>query len=93
MKGSRFNGSLLTPDPTPAFSLTDNLGASAFPVILFDSQFWGGFLDWLRRVVLAEGYISIEDIELVRICDDPSEVVNIVQSWYLHQAIIGKKVF
>ena len=64
-----------------------------FPVILFDSQFWDGFLDWLRRVVLAEGFISEEDIELVRICDDPSEVVNIVQSWYLRQAIIGRKVF
>ena len=64
-----------------------------FPVILFDSGFWGGFLDWLRRVVLAEGCITKDDIELVRICDDPSEVVNIVQSWYLHQAIIGKKVF
>ena len=64
-----------------------------FPVILFDSQFWGGFLDWMRGIVLAEGCISKEDIELVRISDDPSDVVNIVQSWYLRQAIIGRKVF
>ena len=63
-----------------------------FPVILFDSQFWSGFLDWLRKVILAGGFISKEDIDLVRVCDDPGEVVNIVQSWYLHQAIIGRKV-
>jgi len=77
---------------TEVLCLIQNHKIKPFPVILFDSQFWSGFLDWLRGVVLAQGCISEKDIDLVRICDDPSEVANIVQSWYLHQAIIGRKV-
>ena len=77
---------------TEVLCLIQNNKIKPFPVILVDSQFWSGFLDWLRGVVLAQGCISEKDIDLVRICDDPSEVANIVQSWYLHQAIIGRKV-
>ena len=36
MNGLRLKGSLLTPDPTPAFKRTDNLGAIAFPSLLFE---------------------------------------------------------
>ena len=35
-KGLMLRGSLLTPEPMPAFSFTDSLGARAFPVLLLD---------------------------------------------------------
>ena len=36
MNGLIFKGSLLTPEPTPALRRTDNLGAIALPVLLFE---------------------------------------------------------
>jgi uncharacterized protein (TIGR00730 family) len=62
-----------------------------FPIILFGSEFWRGFLDWLRNVVLARELVSEEDFDLLRICDDADTVVEIVQRWYIKQEIIGRK--
>jgi uncharacterized protein (TIGR00730 family) len=62
-----------------------------FPVILFNSEFWKGFLDWLRDSVLARKFISEEDFNLLRVCDHPDEVIDIVQRWYLKQEVTGKR--
>jgi len=62
-----------------------------FPVILFGSEYWQGFLEWLRSSALAQGTISEEDFDLLRICDEPDVVVDIVQKWCAQQVIIGKK--
>ena len=50
-----------------------------FPVILVGSAFYGGFIDWIRDKLLAEGMISPEDIDLIQLTDDPKEVVEIVR--------------
>jgi uncharacterized protein (TIGR00730 family) len=62
-----------------------------FPVVLFSSPYWKGFLDWLRVIVLSEGMISEDDFNLLRICDKPEEVADIVQKWYIKQEVTGKK--
>jgi len=62
-----------------------------FPVILFNSSYWQGFLDWMRNNSLAHGYISELDLKLLRLSDEPSEVAEIVRSWYLTQAITGRQ--
>lgn len=62
-----------------------------FPVILFNSTYWRGLLDWLRNTVLKPGYISEDDLHLLRISDQPSDVLNIVSSWYLKQTITGRQ--
>lgn len=61
-----------------------------FPVILFNSGYWQGFLDWMRNKGLAEGYLLESDLKLLRLSDEPHDVVEIVRSWYLKQAIIGR---
>jgi uncharacterized protein (TIGR00730 family) len=63
-----------------------------FPVLLFDSHYWNGFLDWLKSFVLAKEFISEDDLNLVRICDHTDEVVEAVQRWYIRQEIVGKRV-
>ncbi len=60
-------------------------------MILFDSEYWKGFLDWLRSSVLARKCISEEDFNLLRVCDQPKEVIKIVQNWYTKQQVTGKK--
>jgi uncharacterized protein (TIGR00730 family) len=62
-----------------------------FPVILFSSKYWGGFLDWVRRTALTNGFISQEDFEMLRVLDTPADVVNAVKTWYESQKIVGKK--
>ena len=62
-----------------------------FPVILYDSIFWKGFLEWLRGTVLARGYVTEVDFDLLRICDDPTSVVEAVQKWYIKQEVAGRK--
>jgi len=62
-----------------------------FPVVLFDSGYWKGFLDWLRSSVLARGAISEEDLNLLRVCDEPDAVIDVVQSWYMKQELTGRR--
>ena len=62
-----------------------------FPVILFNSRYWKGFLDWLQSSVLARGFISAEDLDLLRVCDEPDTVIEIVQRWHTKQEVVGKK--
>ncbi len=62
-----------------------------FPIILYNGKFWKGFLDWLRGTVLADGYISEEDFDLLRLCEDPQAVVEAVQRWYIKHEVIGRK--
>ena len=62
-----------------------------FPVVLFDSQYWGGFLNWLRSQTLARGFVSEQDFDLLRVCDTPDEVVETVQQWYIKREIVGRR--
>ena len=62
-----------------------------FPVIMFDSQYWKGFLDWLQSFALAKGFISREDLDLLIVCDRPDEVVEAVQHWYTKHEVVGKR--
>ena len=62
-----------------------------FPVILFNSQYWKGFLDWLQSSVLAREFISEDDLNLLRVCDHPDEVIETVQRWYTKQEVVGRK--
>jgi len=61
-----------------------------FPVLLYGSDYWNGFLDWLRNCTLDKGFISEEDLHLLRVCNDTDEIVDAVNKWYRKQEIAGK---
>jgi uncharacterized protein (TIGR00730 family) len=65
-----------------ALTLIQTGKARNFPVVLFDSDYWGELLDWIRGEVLAEGMISDEDLELLHVTDDPAVAVDIVIEQY-----------
>ena len=50
-----------------------------FPVILVGSTYWGGFLDWIKEVVLKEGKISPPDLEIIQVMDDPAEIIKTIK--------------
>ena len=76
---------------TEVLTLIQTLKIRPFPVILYNSEYWKGFLDWLRNTVLASNCISEEDLNLLRVCDSTDEVVEVVNSWYTKQEVTGKK--
>jgi uncharacterized protein (TIGR00730 family) len=56
-----------------------------FPVVLFDSAYWRGLLDWIREPLLAEGMISPEDWDNLNVTDDPEEAVRLVVTPFEHR--------
>lgn len=50
-----------------------------FPVILVGIDYWKGLMDWLRERLLGTGKISPEDLDLIQLLDEPSEVVEAVK--------------
>ena len=76
---------------TEVLTLIQTKKIKPFPVILFNSAFWKGFLDWMQGQSLANGYITEEDLKLLRLSDDPKEIVEIIRSWYLRQVITGRQ--
>jgi len=76
---------------TEVLTLIQTHKIKPFPVLLFDSEFWSGLLDWLKNTVLARECISEGDLDLLRVCDRVDEVVEAVDRWYSKQEIVGKK--
>ena len=50
-----------------------------FPVILVGSNYWKGFLEWIKEVVLKEGKISSADLDIFQLIDDPQEVIKAIK--------------
>jgi uncharacterized protein (TIGR00730 family) len=57
-----------------------------FPVVLFDTDYWGELLDWMRAELLADGMISPDDVELLHTTDDPEDAVACVLDRYLSRS-------
>jgi uncharacterized protein (TIGR00730 family) len=60
-----------------ALTLSQTGKIDHFPIVLFGAVYWAGLLDWLRCNALAGGMVSPEDLELVRITDDPDEAADL----------------
>jgi uncharacterized protein (TIGR00730 family) len=76
---------------TEVLTLIQTQKIRPFPVIMFSTDYWGGFLDWLRGTVLAHGAIDEADFELLRVMDSIDEVTDAVETWYHKQQVVGKK--
>ncbi len=76
---------------TEVLNLIQTRKIKPFPVILFDGSYWKGFLEWMKDFALARGYISEEDLTLLRLCDTIDEVFEAVQKWYWSHEICGRK--
>lgn len=62
-----------------------------FPVVLFDSAYWSGLIDWLRNTMLADGKISAEDLDLLMITDDPVAVRDFIDQCQKDRSIRKKQ--
>jgi uncharacterized protein (TIGR00730 family) len=60
-----------------AFVLAQTGRTRQFPIILYDSGYWNGLLQWIRGAMIDGGYIGEEEVgRLITVCDAPEEVVR-----------------
>lgn len=49
------------------------------PLILFGTEYWGGLIDWIKTRMLEAGTISEGDLDIIKMTDDPDEIVTFVK--------------
>jgi uncharacterized protein (TIGR00730 family) len=62
-----------------ALTLIQTNRIRSFPVILMDSIYWKGLIDWIKGTLLKEKAISDSDLEIFQLVDDPEEVMSIIK--------------
>src|SRR5207244_12253273 len=65
-----------------ALTLIQTKKVSHFPVILYDSKYWGGLVTWIRETMLSTEKILPEDGGLLMLSDDPQEICRLVIEAY-----------
>src|SRR5215471_17058799 len=65
-----------------ALTLIQTKKVSHFPVILYDTKYWKGLIDWVRDTMLATEKINPSDARLLILSDDPHEICKIVIDAY-----------
>ena len=53
-----------------------------FPVVLFDPDYWGELLDWIKGELLVDRMISPEDLDLLHVTNDVEDAVTRVHECY-----------
>ncbi|HVK45452.1 MAG TPA: TIGR00730 family Rossman fold protein [Micropruina sp.] len=61
-----------------ALTLVQTRKVTGFPIVLYGTEFWQPLLGWIRETVLAGGYISESDLDLVTVTDSVDEVIRAV---------------
>jgi uncharacterized protein (TIGR00730 family) len=59
-----------------ALTLVQTHKVTSFPVILVGVEYWSGLLDWIKKTMMVDGKISEDDLKLITVTDEPSEVVH-----------------
>ena len=65
-----------------AFTLVQTLKIRKIPIILVESSFWKGLVDWIKNTLVTEGMISPEDLNLFHLVDTKEEVITILDDFY-----------
>jgi uncharacterized protein (TIGR00730 family) len=65
-----------------ALTLVQTGKTRQMPIILVHAPFWQGLVGWFRERLVAEGMISPEDMDLIRIIDEPEKVTTAIFDHY-----------
>ena len=61
-----------------ALTLVQTRKVTRFPVVLMGSWYWSGLINWMRDMMVAEGKIGPEDLELFCLTDDVDQAVRYI---------------
>jgi uncharacterized protein (TIGR00730 family) len=70
-----------------ALTLVQTGKITQFPIVLVGSGYWSGLLSWFENTLLSSGKIAHADPGLIRVADDPQDVVKIIVA--AHQSAGG----
>ena len=70
-----------------ALTLVQTGKITQFPIVLVGSDHWSGLLSWFENTLLTSGKIAHADPGLIRVADDPQDVVKIIVA--AHQSAGG----
>ncbi len=62
-----------------AMTLIQTHRIKPFPVFLVGLDYWKGFIAWMKNVVLKDGKISPEDMDIFQLMDEPEEIVRMIK--------------
>jgi len=65
-----------------ALTLVQTGKTRRIPIILVGSKFWGGLVDWIRETLLVEEMIAAEDMDLIKIIDEPRQIIDAIFKHY-----------
>ncbi len=64
-----------------AYVLIQTQKIKPFPLIFVDKEYWKGFFEWVENSMVSEGYLSSDELELVRFAETPEEVLQIIKEY------------
>ena len=65
-----------------ALTLVQTGKTRKIPIILVHEPFWRDLINWFKNTLVHEGMISPEDLNLIKIIDDPKDIVNAIFKHY-----------
>jgi uncharacterized protein (TIGR00730 family) len=65
-----------------ALTLVQTGKIARFPIILVQSSYWRGLIDWIKDRMVSERMISPEDMDLIQVIDEPRKVVEAIFDHY-----------
>jgi uncharacterized protein (TIGR00730 family) len=61
-----------------ALTLVQTGKITRFPIVLVGADYWSGLLSWINEVLVGSRKVAPADPQLLRVADDPAEVVQII---------------
>src|SRR5699024_6008706 len=61
-----------------ALTLVQTHKVMSFPVVLVDSGYWGGLVDWIKDKQVGEGMLAPEDMDLITVVDTAEEALEAI---------------
>lgn len=65
-----------------ALTLIQTRKVSPFPVVMMDSGYWDGLVEWIKETMVEKGTVSPGDLDLFHMTDDVEEAVDIIVEFY-----------
>jgi uncharacterized protein (TIGR00730 family) len=65
-----------------ALTLVQTGKTRKMPIILVGSKFWGGMAEWFKTSLLEEKMIAADDLDLIKVLDEPEHVVDAIFKHY-----------
>jgi uncharacterized protein (TIGR00730 family) len=62
-----------------ALTLIQTKRIKSFPVLLINSQYWQGLIDWIKDTLIEEKAISESDLDIMTVVDTPEEAVKTIK--------------